>query len=251
MTKDQAAERQRTTAWLEWMLTTSVPLYWLDANETIMARASGCLVDYGGRRFVLATPHAVARDTSGWVMDLDGRPGGGTDVWHLKHFAYAGEATRGSEFSMRETDLCFSEIPADVVSIYRFENLRGKFDERPRHVFSVDDWTDPHQREVYAFAGQVGGEFHEGVNAFVSDMEVFPALTFLRQEDEKYVFKLPVDHPGHAKFKGCSGAPIVGCDRRPVALLTDGDIESGTVCGISLTRYKSLLDSWCGFARTP
>ena len=244
METEQPIEQRSTKEWLHWMLITSVPLYQLDANDTIPARASGCLVDHGGRRFVLATPHAASRNSTGWVMDLNSRPEGGTEMLRLRAFAYAGEATKGQTPLVRETDFCFSEIPAEVVSMYRFENVRGKFDERPRHVFTVDEWTTPRFGEIYAFAGQSGSEFHADVNAFVTDMEVFPGLTFVKQEAEVVTFQLSVEHPGHERFKGCSGAPIVGRDGRPVALLIGGNTNEGTIDGISLTRYKSLFDFW-------
>jgi hypothetical protein len=235
-----------TMAWLKWMVITSVPLRRLGAGGAVQARASGCMIDYLGRRFVLATPHVVTRESTGWAIDLGNRQGGGAEIFTPTGFAYAGEFSRGATLPFRETDFCFAEVPTDLVSIYKHETFRGVFDVRPRHVFDTDLCVEPDLKQIYAFAGEVGTEFHEGVNALVADMVVYPGLRFLRQEDEMLVFQLPEEHPGHDQFVGCSGAPIVGRDGRPIALVCSGDSSTGTIRGISLALQKVLLDFWCG-----
>lgn len=65
-----------------------------------------------------------------------------------------------------------------------------------------------------------------------------------RTEGVYHYFKLPVDHPGHEAFRGCSGAPIVGDDRRVVALVTGGDIDANEISGITISAFKKAIDEF-------
>lgn len=237
--------RPETEEWLQWMPITSIPLVHIGPSEQIRSSASGCLVTFRQRRFIFATAHAATRGTSGWALDIAGAKGGGTAIFTPSHWVYAGEFTRGADEPFRETDFCFAEIPSDISPVYRHETPRGITDEQPCQVFDTDLTCPPRSDEIYAFAGRVRSEFHQGVNALVSDMVVYPGLSFLRQENEMLIFKLPVEHPGHEAFRGCSGAPIIGKDRRPVALVCSGDPAEGTIAGISLARQRPMLDFWC------
>jgi hypothetical protein len=94
---------------------------------------------------------------------------------------------------------------------------------------------------VFAFSGRVRTEQH-GPNSFVADMVVYPGLKLLRSENEFLVFQLPVTHPGHDAFQGCSGAPIVDRNKQAIALVVDGDISSNTIRGISLEQCVPALN---------
>jgi hypothetical protein len=65
-------------------------------------------------------------------------------------------------------------------------------------------------------------------------------------EDDLLAFHLPVEHPGHEYFYGCSGAPIIDAEGHVVALVCKGDMETSTVYGISLRRYQVALDIHVG-----
>jgi len=231
---------QRTREWLQWMLTTSVPLLRLNAEDLPTGAASGTFVDYRSRRFLLSVQHAINRGANGWVIFLGNEAGRGSAVFRLRDFNYVGEMTLGSGH-IHHIDFCYTEIPSDLVSIYQNATPRGTADERPRHVFLTDLSNVPDPAQVYAFAGAVKSELH-GATALVSDMTVFPGLRYLRSEAEFHVFQLPVPHPGHEEFKGCSGAPIVDQNQNLVALLCDGDKSANTIRGISLARYRFAFD---------
>lgn len=222
------------------MLATSVPLFRLDADDLPTNHASGTFIDYRGRRFLLSVQHAIRRGDRGWAIFLGNEAGDGAAVFRLHDLAYVAEKIQGSGHT-NHIDLCFTEVPTDLVSTYQNTTPRGTTDERPRHIFVTDLSNAPDPNGVFAFAGQVNSELH-GNAAFVSDMTVFPGLKYLRTEAEYHVFQLPVPHPGHKEFKGCSGAPIVDMKRSVVAVVCDGDVSTNTVRGVSLARYKFAFD---------
>lgn len=233
----------RSREWLEWVLVTSVPLRRLDENDTPIGVASACLIDFAERRFLLSVQHAVDRASEGWVVDLGYERGKGTAIFRPRSFNYVAEMVCGSGI-IRDIDFCFTEVPGDLVSVYQHSKPVGISDERRRHVFRSDLSDKPDSKQIFAFSGQVKPELH-GVSALVTEMNVYPGLRFVRTEGEYHMFELPVPHPGHEAFRGCSGAPIVDMNRNVVALVCDGDVNTNTVRGVSIARYKFALDFIC------
>lgn len=230
----------KTKQWLEWVLVTSFPLRRFDASGKAVEFASGCLVDYYGQRFLLSVQHAVGMQSNGWVVDLGQTDRGDTEIYRPHSFNYVGEITRGTG-QMKHIDFCYTQVPSDLNGVFQNATPRGIFDERPRHVFASDLSDLPSPNQVYAFSGEVKPERH-GPNVMAFEKHVYPGLKFLRTEGEFHVFKLPVEHPGHDSFRGCSGAPIVDMNRKVVALVCNGNEDEGTIFGVSLNRYKFAFD---------
>lgn len=230
-------------AWLNWVLVTSIPLRRLDENGDVVGHASGALVDCADRRFLLSVGHAVKRGTSGWAIQLGYDSAHGMEIFRPNGFCYVGEFSRSTK-QMRELDLCLTEVPRDLGSRYEYRTPWGLFDQRPHHVFRPNFSAAPDPQGVFAFSGRVRTEQH-GANCFASEMVVYPGLKYLRSENEFIVFQLPVSHPGHEAFHGCSGSPIVDRKKQAVALVVDGDIPSNTVRGISLQRCIPALNFLC------
>lgn len=230
----------KTREWLEWVLVTSVPLRRLDSAVNPVGFASACLIHYRDKRFLLSVQHAVKLGSKDWIVDLGYVPGKGTEFFRPHGFNYVAEMKKG-EGSIRSIDLCFAEVPNDLVSMYQYMTPRGISDERPRHVFHTDLTPAPDPAQVFAFAGQANPEQH-APQSFALEMSVYPGLRYLRSENEFHVFQLPVEHPGHVTFHGCSGAPIVDFNKNVVALVCQGDTTANTVHGVSLARYKFALD---------
>ena len=82
-------------------------------------------------------------------------------------------------------------------------------------------------------------------HATLDEPAVYPGLRYIKSEGPFFEFMLPVSHPGHDAFRGCSGAPIVDTKRRLVAIVSYGDYEKDTIYGVSLARYKFALDFYC------
>src|SRR3546814_10031334 len=84
---------------------------------------------------------------------------------------------------------------------------------------------DPHQ--TFAFAGQVRTQILSS-DLLASEMVVYPGLRYELTECGYHVFPLPVQHPGHDAFPGCSVAPISELERRVVGLVCYGSITNNT-----------------------
>lgn len=233
----------QTMEWLEWVNVTSFPLRRLDDAEAPVGFASGCLIDFRGRRFLLSVQHAVARHSKNWVVIL-GQSLTGSEYYKPSSFNYVAELTRGQQ-NVRDIDFCYAEVPLDLTGVYQYVTARGIFDERPRHIFQTNLDDLPTKDEIYAFSGEIKPEQHSpDVLAF--EKHVYPGLRYDRTEGEFHIFKLPVEHPGHDHFHGCSGAPIVDRNRKLVALVCRGDEDDGTILGVSLARYRFAFDFICG-----
>lgn len=234
--------------WLQWMLVTSIPLRHLDEAGNPIGIASGCLVVSNGRKFLLSVRHAIRPDSKGWAIELDYDPQRhGTEMYWPKQFLYMTEMQKDSGI-LSYVDFCFTEVAADLQPIYANRTPYSTSDVRPRHIFQVEDLAEPTQAGVFAFSGQVKPEMH-GPEAMATEMNVYPGLRFLRSEGPNHVFQLPVEHPGHESYRGCSGAPIVEMDRRVVALVSSGDEDTGTVTGVAISRAVIALNRYCDVHR--
>lgn len=230
--------------WLQWMLTTSVPLMHLDEGGNVIGQASGALVDFEGGRFVISVAHAVPKESRGWAIEIGLDPRKGTEVYHVNAFVYPGEFKR-STGSFRELDLCIARVASDVEPWYEHRDPRGLYDKRPRHIFKAADFASPEADSAYAFSGRVRPERH-GTDTFFSEMNVYPGLKFARTNAEIHEFRLPVPHPGHEAFRGCSGAPMVSFARKVVGLVTSGCEADNVVRAIAVNRCIPALQFLLG-----
>jgi hypothetical protein len=156
-------------------------------------------------------------------------------------FIYLGEMRRGTS-AYRMLDLCAAQVPADLATWYEYRTPRGLFEKRPHHVFDSRSFAVPEADQIYGFSGRVRTEQH-GPQMFASDMVVYPGLSYANTTLELHHFSLPVPHPGHEAFKGCSGSPLVDFSRRAVAILVRGDPIANTVQGLATQRVLPALSS--------
>lgn len=228
--------------WAEWAQITSVPLRLENEEGDVIAAASGCLIDYSDRRFILTVAHAVPG--SKWCISLGYDPKIGlNEVYRLRGFCAVAVTGRQWE-GFRKLDFYFEEVGRDIAPIFEHRTPFGVFSEaRLRHVFETDLEVQPNESQFYAFSGEVRAERHE--KDWVCDSVTYPGLSFIASKGEFHTFRLPVTHPGHEAFKGCSGAPIVGQDKRPFALVLNGDESENTITGISLSFVKPAIDRYC------
>lgn len=234
-----------TQEWLRWTLVTSIPLRRLDAQGLPIGLACGCLIDYFGRRFLLSVQHAVTKSSKDWVVLLGYDDTKQMQYFRPSSFNFVGEMTRGAS-SIRDIDFCYTEVGTDIQPVYQYATPRaGIIDEKPCHVFASDLTRLPSPEEIYAFSGHVKPLMH-GEEALVTEINVYPGLRYTHSESEYHNFRLPVPHPGHEQFRGCSGAPIVDRKRNVVALVCDGDESTNTIRGVSLARYKFAFDFLTG-----
>lgn len=225
------------------MTVTSVPLRHLDEGDRPLGVASGCLVACRGRKFLLSASHAVQPESKGWAIELGYNPHQGTEMYWPKNFLYMAEMREGSGIP-EPVDFCFAEVAADLHPVYAHRTPYSISDVRPRHIFDIEDFAKPTHSGIFAFSGQVKPEMH-GPDAMATEMNVYPGLRFIRSEGPNYIFQLPVEHPGHVSFRGCSGAPIIDMDRRVVGLVSNGDEETSTITGVAISRAATALNWYC------
>ncbi len=229
-------------AWLNWVVLTSVPLRKLDINRLPVGITSGCLIDYGHKRFILSVEHAVKKHLpQEWVIELGYDDEKGTEIYKPNYFNYLAEV-RLSDESIKHIDFCYAEVPKDIVAYYQHINITGKtLSKVPRHIFSTRLELTPTREQIYAFSGQIFPEKVEN-HTLCTEVHVYPGMKYIGDDGEFHLFKLPVEHPGNEFFQGCSGAPIVDMDKNVVALVCSGDVDRNIIYGISVARYKSLFD---------
>jgi len=219
--------------WLQWTITTSIPLLQLGDRDDVLDTASGALVDHMGHRFVVSVEHTVKRDSAGWAIAIQ-QSEKGLEFYRPNAFVYVGEFKRSTS-TLRHLDLCLAQVQRDLETWYEHRTPRGLFDRRPHHIFERSSMAQPDKNAVYAFSGRIRSERH-GRDAIVTEMVAYPGLKFTHSDGEVMHFSLSVAHPGQDFFEGCSGSPIVDKNRRVVGLVTGGDIAKNSIQGIALDR---------------
>lgn len=226
--------------WLNFVKTTSLPLRRIAASGLPDSVASGCIVNYRGRKFVLSVSHATGCGDN-WAAEMRHDTGVGTLLhrFGITYFLTEVDITTNTQI---EVDFSYSEVPLDFESWFQDLDKSGAVLSEERRVEFDFARHEPAVEEMYAFAGQVQTEVHSP-DLLVSTMSVYPGLRYERTDNGYHIFRLPRPHPGHEAFRGCSGAPIVDSQRRVVGLVCSGDIEENTISAMSLARYGAALDA--------
>lgn len=218
--------------WLQWVGRTAIPLVRTNDDGKPVGFASGCLVNINGRKLVLSVSHAIQKGR--WVARVQYDPAVDQDSVHFFGQQWAlqpiGERDSGGD----ELDFSFTEVPANFFSMMEERNSAGKIVKQTlRHEFLTSLEDVPVADEIYAFTGCVRPARLDETT-YWSEPTIYPGLKYRRTEGGYHVFELPVPHPGHESFQGCSGAPIVDSQHRIVALVCSGNDDSNTIRGISL-----------------
>ncbi len=233
-----------TMEWLHWVSRTSLPLYRLDSEEKPVGVASGCLVNIGGRKLVLSVSHATGHGR--WVAEMEFDPALDKTLIHYFGLQWSAKHLDQTTSMPEELDFSFTEVPADFFSMMQERNSVGKIvDQCLRHEFITSLEDLPVKDEVYAFAGCVRTTQLDETT-YWREPNVYPGLRYQCTEGHYHVFELPVEHPGHEAFKGCSGAPIVDRKQRIVALVCSGDADSNTITGVSVHHIAPAIHTYLG-----
>jgi hypothetical protein len=228
--------------WLHWVSLTSLPLYRLDKEDKPVGVASGCLVNIDGRKLVLSVSHATG--SGRWVAEMQFDSALDKTLIHYFGKQWSAQHLDQNTSMSDELDFSFTEVPTDFFSMMQERNSVGEIvKQRLRHEFVTSLEDLPEKDEVYAFTGRVRtAQLDE--TTYWSEPNVYPGLRYRRTEGCYHVFELPVEHPGHDAFKGCSGAPIVDRKRRIVALVCSGDDDSNTITGVSVHHIARAIHAY-------
>ena len=227
--------------WLELLQLSSIPLRKLDPVGYPIGIASGCLIDYLDRKILLSVFHATKSDGN-WAIELKYEKGKGTAVYPLGAFNYLAEIKLGTSV-INDVDFSYTEIAKDVESFFQQLTPQGDIiSERKRPAFTPSFASIPTKDEIYGFSGQVLPEMHRAIDTFITEHRTYPGLKYEATEGAYHIFTLPVEHPGHEHFKGCSGAPIIDTKGNIVSLVCHGDMDRNAIFGVALNHYKVALD---------
>jgi hypothetical protein len=226
----------------------SVPLVRLNDQRLPTSSASGCLIDYSGKRVLLTVSHATG-DQKNWAIQLKYVPGKGTETYQLGAMNFLARASL-SEPKFKDVDFSYVEIPR-TIRAYRQEieapaNVVKSETLIAVHTPGLEDTPKP--GDNFGFCGLVlpTSENHFGQTYIGGELRVYSGLSFLRTENDYHVFSLPFPHPGHEHFRGCSGAPILSSTGSLVALVCKGCEKTNEIWGISVRAYKTPVDILVG-----
>jgi hypothetical protein len=228
----------------------SVPLCHLEEdNEVPTSAASGCLIHYHGKKVLLTVEHAVGRGKR-WAIQVGYDPkrretqlyGLGNTLNFLRSGNFLTEKTQIIDFA-------YAEVPP-TLQVWRQDlSLDGHIkDECGITIFPMDFTVSATPEDTYGFAGLVKGQMklRPGKVFYASELKLYDGLKYRGTEKDMLVFELPVSHPGHPEFEGCSGAPILNSAGLPVALLCGGRIDNHEIYGVSLKQYQTPIDILVG-----
>ena len=238
--------------WISRILHSSVPLRQLNSKRLPVRIASGCLVDYLGKRLLLTVSHATGNQEN-WAMELGYEKNMGTKIYQLGAMHFLGKFSL-DDLNVKDIDFSYVEVPKDLVPYRQNVHPNGDvLNQAQIKVFKPDFMSEPNEKERYGFAGTVmpSIEKHPWQTYFNAELKVFHNLTYVRKHEDYYFFELPIQHPGREHFKGCSGSPIIDTKGNVVALVCEGCPKTNMIYGISLKQYKLALDITFGGLESP
>jgi hypothetical protein len=233
---------KQKSEWLKRVQRSSIPLRRLDNELLPIGLASACLIDYLEKRILLTVFHAVGK-SSRWVIqlkyDIEKKR---TETYSPLSFNFLAEMRLGSS-EINDVDFAYAEVPKDIEVYFQHLTPTGEcIEEFKRTIFAPNFNIQPSVDEIYGFSGEVLPDFVPDLNALIIEHRTYPGLKYMRTENGYHFFKLPVAHPGHEHFQGCSGAPIIDSKGHVVALVCSGSEETHEIRGVALNKYKIALD---------
>jgi hypothetical protein len=226
------------------LVLSTVPIRRYEATLLPGGIASACMVDYHGKRILLSVQHATG-DMGDWGIQCRYEPGKGTAVWRIGSMCFIKRMSTSSG-EARNVDLSYVEIPDNLkITDQTINPLTGTIEkETDRRIGKVDFSLTPSREVEYGFSGQVLPTVSG--SHLTTELRVYTGLVYDGDHDDYYRFKLPMAHPGHEQFKGCSGAPIMDAEGHIVALVCFGDIDANVIFGVSLKKYEMMLSASYG-----
>jgi len=186
----------------------SVPLREIGSTHFPIIIACGCLVDYGGRRWILTVAHATGNMGS-WVIELEYVEGRGLKQYRIgaMEFLKLGDLSKGT---LEDLDLAYAEVPADLQPYCQPRNDQGQIVKTmPRVIFQSDLLHRPNAGHSYGFAGGVKPteEPHFGMRWHGTGVVCHTGLTFAGEDEKFYFFKLPFGRPANEFLEARAARP--------------------------------------------
>lgn len=217
----------------------SIPLRQIGITGMPINFASGCLINYGGKRVLLTVSHAT--DNNGaWALEVSSNDMVGTKLWKLGTMNFL-DSLNLETGEKEKIDFSYVLVPDDINPSFHILDENFKIQKTiPRIIKTLNFDIAPSTEKKYGFAGNTmfkpNGFILESISRVVVD------LKYIGMEGPLFKFKLPIKHPGHAYFKGTSGAPIMDEEGNVIALVSKGCVKEDVIYGIPLSHYKIPID---------
>lgn len=224
------------------LILSSVPLRQLGVDLFPVNVASGRLIDYGSRRWILTVEHTTG-NMGKWVIEIVYEEGRGTKLHQIGTMHFVKRGTVGNN-TLENLDMAYAQVRSDLQPRFQQSRKGRIIGEEPRIVLRDNLRSVPTQDSFYGFAGNIQptDELHFGQRYLGSEIKCYSNLKYVGEDDNFYFFRLPFKHPGGEFFKGTSGSPICGSDCRLVALVCGSGKEPDTIRGIKISHFRIALD---------
>jgi hypothetical protein len=227
----------------EFLHRASIPLRELGPNRFPIGIASGCLVDYRGRRWILTVHHATGNQGN-WAIEIIGKDETGVEVRQIGPMLFAKLIDVGNQ-GIDDLDAAYAVVPSDLQPFWQPRNEQAELiDEYPCIIFLSDLSHVPNANAFYGFAGGIRPteENHYGKKWHGTIPVCYPEMKFIGEEEQYYVFQLPHERTDDRLFKGTSGAPICDTAGNIAALVHGAGPGTDTIRGVKIQFLRSLLD---------
>lgn len=233
--------------WKENIVLSSIPLYKYE-NLIPIANASGCLIRYKGKLFIISIAHSSIAEST-WnigVNDVEVKNGefGTTfqpvDMQSLSQFQLIPDSNDFTEPKI--VDFTYKKLPDHFKSNHCIGIVNhNQLIQSDRTIFNLNLDHEPTMSGKYGFYGKVKfqgvtGRYMNFEHRLESDLE------YVGKEDDFFAFKLPHKYGSHNKYIGCSGAPIIDTNNNVVALVSYGLRSTNCIYGIDIRKYRAALE---------
>jgi hypothetical protein len=225
--------------WISEIILSSIPLRQFNHMRQPVGFASGCLIDYSGKRMILTVAHATDNDKN-WGIEVRAHENIATQVYLVgaMMFLTRRDVLNGTT---EEIDFSYATVPNDLQPYHHeLDGSQKIIRHVPKVIQVIDFAVRPDADKKYGFFG--GTNYTTEGLLLKSEGRLVIDLKFVGEEGDYYIFLLPVKHPGHRYFRGTSGAPILDSDGKVIALVCGGCEKKHLIYGIALHPYKSALD---------
>jgi len=217
--------------------------------------ASGCLINYLNKTFILTVAHAVS--TGGWGLKLEVTPEleqkyFRTQYTLMKHGEINEYAIQSGSIDPddlllfpEEVDFAFAELPNtfEVFDQYLVqENDFIKIYSRPKHIFNTDLQKIPEKGKIHSFFGEIKGTINYEKKQIITVPKIESDIEYSCSDGDYHYFDLPSNINDASDYQGCSGAPIFDENCDLVSLVVGGSIGTKRLWGINLSKYKFGID---------
>jgi hypothetical protein len=230
-----------------------VSLKELDVNYLPVAMASGCIVKYNQKHFLLTVFHAVGNQQK-WALEIRYEHSAGMKMYPVGGFRFLKKGNI-STLTFEDVDFALKELDSSVTPFYQeiAQDRSGNILlETPKIINELDFSVKPSPDKKYYFAGLTRpalGQLEQNRFFLEQELTIEEDLAFTGEKEDLFIFKVARPYPGHEKYRGCSGSPIMDNDGNIVALVVEGDLGKNEIYGINLNKYKIVLDIEAGLIR--